>query len=55
MSKSISPLIAVAAIAGVLSLGACNTVQGAGEDLQQAGDHVEERAEELNDGNPNTP
>lgn len=55
MSKSLSPLLAVAAIVGVLSLGACNTVQGAGEDLQQAGEHVEERAEELNDGNPNTP
>ncbi|HRK65767.1 MAG TPA: entericidin A/B family lipoprotein [Terricaulis sp.] len=55
MSKSISPLLAAAAILGVASLGACNTVQGAGEDLQQAGEHVEERADELNDGNPNTP
>lgn len=55
MSKSLSPLLAAAAIVGVMSLGACNTVQGAGEDLQQAGEHVEERAEELNDGNPNTP
>ena len=55
MSKSISPLLAAAAILGVVSLGACNTVQGAGEDLQQAGEHVEERADELNDGNPNTP
>ncbi len=55
MSKSITPFIALAAIAGALSLGACNTVAGAGEDLEQAGDHIEERAEELNDGNPNTP
>ncbi|HRE42953.1 MAG TPA: entericidin A/B family lipoprotein [Terricaulis sp.] len=55
MSKSISPLIALAALAGVLTLGACNTVRGAGEDLQQAGEHVEERAEDLNDGNPRTP
>lgn len=55
MSKSISPLIALAAIAGVVSLGACNTVRGAGEDLQQAGEHVEERAEDLTDGDPDTP
>ncbi len=55
MSKSMSPLIALAAIAGVLSLGACNTVRGAGEDLQQAGEHIEERAEELNDGDTGTP
>jgi entericidin A len=55
MSKTISPLIALAAIAGVLTLGACNTVAGAGEDLEQAGEHIEERAEELNDGNPRTP
>lgn len=55
MSKSISPLIAAVAIFGALSLGACNTVAGAGEDLEQAGQHIEDRAEELNDGNPNTP
>jgi predicted small secreted protein len=55
MSKSISPILALAAIAGALALGACNTVQGAGEDLQRAGEHVEERADELSDGNPNTP
>jgi predicted small secreted protein len=55
MSKSLSPLFAVAAIAGALSLGASNTVQGAGADIEQAGEHIEERADELNDGNPNTP
>ncbi len=55
MSKTISPLLALAAIAGALSLGACNTVRGAGEDMQQAGEHVEERAEDLSDGDPNTP
>ena len=55
MSKSLSPLFAVAAIAGALGLAACNTVQGAGEDLQQAGQHIEQRADELNDGDPNTP
>ncbi|MCR6645189.1 MAG: entericidin A/B family lipoprotein [Terricaulis sp.] len=55
MSKSLSPLIALAALAGALTLSACNTVRGAGEDMQQAGEHIEERAEDLNDGNPRTP
>lgn len=55
MSKSISPFIAALAMVGALSLGACNTVAGAGQDIEQAGDHIEDRAEDLNDGNPNTP
>jgi predicted small secreted protein len=55
MSTPLSPLFALAAITGVLSLGACNTVQGAGEDLEQAGEHIEDRAEDLNDGDPDTP
>lgn len=55
MSKSISPFIALAAIAGALTLGACNTVAGAGEDIEQAGENIEETAEELNDGDPGTP
>lgn len=38
-----------------LALQPANTVEGAGEDIQIAGEEVEETAEELNDGNPETP
>lgn len=48
-------LIAMAAIIGAVSLGACNTVEGVGEDVEAAGAAVEQAAEETNDGNPNTP
>jgi entericidin B len=50
-----SPFIALAFAIGTLGLAACNTVEGAGEDIQQAGEHIEETAEETHDGNPNTP
>lgn len=53
--KFISPLVALAALVGAASLGACNTVEGVGEDVEQAGQTLEEAAEESNDGNPNTP
>lgn len=52
--KFASSLVALAAL-GSLSLAACNTVEGAGEDLQSAGEAIEETAEEANDGDPNTP
>ena len=56
MSRKItSPLVAMAAILGAVSLGACNTVEGVGEDVTQAGEAVDEAAEDANDGNPNTP
>lgn len=56
MSRKItSPLVALAAIFGTAALGACNTVQGVGEDVQAAGSAIEEAAEESNDGDPNTP
>lgn len=41
--------VAVSALA--LIAAACNTVEGAGEDLEQAGDHIEKRAEQANPGN----
>jgi predicted small secreted protein len=53
--KITTPLIALAALLGAGSLAACNTVEGAGQDIQQAGDNLEETADDLNDGNPNTP
>lgn len=56
MSRKItSPLIAMAAILGAVSLGACNTVEGVGEDVTATGQAIEEAAEETNDGDPNTP
>jgi predicted small secreted protein len=54
-SKLTSPLVALAALVGAASLGACNTVEGVGEDVEAAGQAVDQAAEESNDGNPNTP
>jgi predicted small secreted protein len=53
--KFTSPLIALALLAGGVSLSACNTVEGVGEDVEAAGQAVDEAAEESNDGNPQTP
>jgi len=36
---------AVAALALVMGLGACNTVSGAGEDIKQTGKAIEDTAE----------
>lgn len=44
-----SPLIALAALIGAASLSACNTVQGVGEDVEAAGQAVDEAAEEAQD------
>ncbi len=48
-------LIAFAALIGAGSLTACNTVKGAGQDVQAVGETVEDTASDLNDGNPTTP
>jgi predicted small secreted protein len=53
--KFTSPLIAFAALIGASSLAACNTVEGVGQDVQAAGQEIEETAEETHDGNPQTP
>lgn len=55
MSNIKTPLIALAALFAAGSLAACNTVEGAGEDVQAAGQAIEQTAQETNDGNPNTP
>jgi predicted small secreted protein len=47
--KFVSPLLALALLAGGVSLAACNTVEGVGEDVQAAGQSVEEAAEEAQD------
>ena len=54
MRKITSPLIALALL-GATALAACNTVEGVGEDVQAAGQAVEQTAQETNDGNPSTP
>jgi len=54
-SKFTSPLIALAALMGAVSLGACNTMQGVGEDVQSAGEAIEDTAEEGTDNNDATP
>lgn len=56
MKRFTTPLIALAALIGAGSLvAACNTVEGAGRDVQVAGQAVEQAAQETNDGNPSTP
>jgi predicted small secreted protein len=55
MSNIKTPLIALAALMAAGSLTACNTVEGAGRDIEQAGNQLEETAQEANDGNPQTP
>ncbi len=53
--KFTAPLVAFAALIGASSLAACNTVEGVSQDVQQAGEAIEETAEETHDGNPHTP
>ncbi|MFN3465473.1 MAG: entericidin A/B family lipoprotein, partial [Terricaulis sp.] len=50
MRKFTSPFIALA-LFGATALAACNTVEGVGEDVQAAGQAVEQTAREANDGN----
>jgi predicted small secreted protein len=55
MSRKLT-FMAFAALIGASSfLAACNTVEGAGRDVQAAGQGIEQSAQESNDGNPNTP
>jgi predicted small secreted protein len=60
MQRTIAaPLMGFALIAAALSLGACNTMRGAGQDVEAAGGAVAREANEtqreMNDGNPRTP
>lgn len=43
------------ALIGTTALASCNTVRGAGEDVEKAGEHVQDRVDQTRDGNPNTP
>jgi predicted small secreted protein len=42
-------LLAAAGFVGMASLSACNTVEGVGEDTQEAGEAIEETAEDVGD------
>lgn len=42
-------LALVVLFGGALALSACNTMQGAGEDIQAAGDALSDSAEEVQD------
>lgn len=54
-----APLAGIAVIVAALSLGACNTMRGAGQDVEAAGSAVAREAsetqDEMTDGNPTTP
>lgn len=49
------PLLGALALAAALAASGCNTMEGAGEDIQQGGEAIEDTAEDLNDDDPNTP
>lgn len=55
MSTIKAPLFALACIIAAASLGACNTVEGVGEDVTTAGQAIDTTAEQTHDGNPRTP
>lgn len=38
-------LLSIAVAAGVVALSACNTMQGAGKDIEKAGEEIQEEAE----------
>ncbi|MGE0828377.1 MAG: entericidin A/B family lipoprotein [Hyphomonadaceae bacterium] len=57
--NTVKAMTALALLVGALSISACNTIEGVGEDVQATGQAVEgaaqETEEDLTDGNPNTP
>ncbi|MBL8550481.1 MAG: entericidin A/B family lipoprotein [Hyphomonadaceae bacterium] len=55
MTNLSKKLTALGFVLSALAVSACNTVEGAGKDIQQTGQAIEETAEETNDGDPNTP
>jgi predicted small secreted protein len=44
-SKFVRVLLAAAAVATTLTVAACNTTKGVGQDMQSAGGHIEHAAE----------
>lgn len=47
MSRNLSRCVSLAALLGLLGLAACNTVEGAGKDLQKGGEKIEEAAKDV--------
>lgn len=45
MKKSLGSLVAVAAVFALLSIAGCNTVEGAGKDVEAAGEAVQDAAD----------
>ncbi|MCL7714601.1 entericidin A/B family lipoprotein [Stenotrophomonas mori] len=43
-------MLAMLGLFSVAMLGGCNTVAGAGKDMQKAGQKVEDKAEDCSDG-----
>ncbi len=47
--RKLNPIVALAAVVGVFALAACNTVEGAGKDVEAAGGAVAEGARDTKD------
>jgi predicted small secreted protein len=47
--RKVSALVVAAAIAAAISLSACNTIQGAGEDVKATGQAVSDTAADVKD------
>ena len=45
-------IVALALVGGLLVVSACNTVRGAGQDVQKVGEKVEDAAEETGGTDP---
>lgn len=48
LSNEVNRLLAVALLGSAFLLGACNTMEGLGQDMQAGGENLEEEAEEAN-------
>ena len=46
MNINLKRLLSLAVLLGSLSLTACNTVEGAGKDIEAAGEEIQEEADE---------
>lgn len=44
--RKLSKALGVLALAAMFGLAACNTMEGAGQDIQKAGKKIEEKADE---------
>jgi predicted small secreted protein len=49
MTPTIRPPLALAALFLALALAGCNTVRGAGEDIESGGEGISDSAEEVQD------